>query len=62
MCAGSWKEIPTPSLDGQTSVLLHFGSGLGLARDSAVWGPVSDETTQGRADQIKPTIWSICRM
>lgn len=47
-------------VDGQTSILLHFGSGLGLARDSAVW--VSDETTRGRADQIKPTIWSICRM
>lgn len=41
------------TVDGQTSILLHFGLGLGLARGSAVWGPVSDgdHTGEGRSNQ-----------
>lgn len=40
-------------VDGQTTILLHFRLGLGLARGSAVWGPVSDgdHTGEGRSNQ-----------
>lgn len=53
MCAGSWKENSYTIMDGQTSILLHFRLGLGLARGSAVWGLVADgdHPGEGRSNQ-----------